>query len=509
MTEIPCPLDEAAARHGDRPAVISGPRTISWRELRSLVATAAAALRQAGCGPGDRIGILAPNSPGHLVWLLAVLRLGGVGCPMNTRLPDRSVAELLRRLDCRTLLVTDVADSRHLDEVTVLSGSDLVRTRTSFRESARGSTIPLQRPATIVHTSGSAGVPKAVLHSCGNHYYNALGSNANLPLAAGDRWLLDLPLHHVAGLGIVFRCLLAGAAVVMSDREESLDVALDRYRVTHLSAVMTQLGRLVKRPGSGRFASLRCILVGGSEIPRKLLVRAQARGLPVFTSYGCTEMASQVTTTGADSTPAQRLTSGRLLPYRRLRIGDEGEILLRGETLFMGYVENGKVARPVDSGGWFATGDLGSVDEDGYLSVTGRRDNRFFSGGETIHPEEIERALVEHDDVEQAVVVPVPDEEYGERGVAFVRSRGPRPGAAGLEAWLRRTLPRYMVPDRFLEWPETERNSLKIDRSRFRRLARKARAIESPDLRVAWPGSCGMRDFERPRSGVADEKAES
>ena len=263
-------------------------------------------------------------------------------------------------------------------------------------ESARKSTIPLQRPATIVHTSGSSGVPKAVLHSCGNHYYNALGSNANLPLTAEDRWLLDLPLHHVAGLGIVFRCLLAGAAVVMPDRGESLDAALDRYGITHLSAVPTQLRRLLKRPGSGRRAALRYLLVGGCEVPRKLLARARARGLPVFTSYGCTEMASQVTTTGIDSTAAQRLTSGRRLPYRRLRVDDEGEILLAAETLFMGYVERGEVTRPVDSGGWFATGDLGRVDEDGYLSVTGRRDNRFFCGGETIHPEEIERALVEH-----------------------------------------------------------------------------------------------------------------
>lgn len=482
MTEIPCPLDDAAARHGDRPAIIRGAGTITWRELRHHVATAASSLREAGCKPGDRIGILAPNRPDHLVWLLAVLRLGAVGCPMNPRLPDRAVAERLRRIDCRTV-VTDVADSRGLGDVAVLRGCDLGRAGTSTGKSTRKSPIPLQRPATIVHTSGSSGVPKAVLHSCGNHYYNAVGSNTNLSLSAGDRWLLDLPLHHVAGLGVLFRCLLAGAAVVMPDRGEALDAALDRYAATHVSVVATQLRRLSRRPASGRFASLRCVLAGGSEVPRTLLVRAQARGLPVFTSYGCTEMASQVTTTGTGSTAAQRLTSGRLLPYRRLRISDEGEILLGGETLFMGYVDGASVTRPGDDGGWFATGDLGSVDDDGYLSVTGRRDNRFFSGGETIHPEEIERALVEHDDVEQAVVVPVPDEEYGERGVAFVRTREPHPGAAALDAWLRRTLPRYLVPDRILEWPDADRDSFKIDRARFRRLARAARARTPPDRR--------------------------
>ena len=479
MTGIPCPLDEAAARHGDRPALVNGPRAVSWRELRARVASTAEALREAGCRPGDRIAILAPNSPDHLVRLLAVLRIGAVACPMNVRLPNRAVAAQLRRIDCRTL-VADVAETAGLGDVTLLSGRDLARNRTSRGDSGRVSTIPLQRPATILFTSGSAGVPKAVLHSCGNHYYNALGSNANLPLTPEDRWLLDLPLHHVAGLGIVFRCLLAGAAVVMPDRGESLDVALDRYGVTHLSVVVTQLRRLLGRPGPDRRGSLRYVLVGGSDVPRGLLTRAQANGLPVYTSYGCTEMASQVTTTGTDSTAAQRLTSGRLLPYRRLRISDEGEILLAGETLFMGYVDGAQVTRPLDSEGWFATGDLGRVDAQGYLSVMGRRDNRFFSGGETIHPEEIERALADHGGVEQAVVVPIPDEEFGERGVAFVRPRGSHPGAATLAAWLRRTLPRYKVPDRFLAWPDTDRETLKIDRDRFRRLALDARTETRP-----------------------------
>lgn len=480
MAEIRCPLDEAARRHGDRPAVVHGTRTIAWRELRGRVAATAEALRRAGCAPGDRIATLAPNGPDQLVRLLAVVRLGAVGCPLDPRLPDRAVAGLLRRIDCRTL-VADVAQAADLGDVTTLSGRDLARSRASFAEPARPSPTPLHRPATILFTSGSAGVPRAVLHTFGNHYYNALGSNANLPLGAGDRWLLDLPLHHVSGLGIVFRCLLSGAAVVMPQRGESLDAALVRHRATHVSVVTTQLRRLLGRPEPIRCASLRCVLVGGSEVPRKLLLRARAQRLPVYTSYGCTEMASQVTTTGAGATAAQRLTSGRLLPYRRLRIGDEGEILLAGRTLFAGYVEGAKVVRPVDAEGWFATGDLGCVDAQGYLSVVGRRDNRFFSGGETIHPEEIERALAEHAGVEQAVVVPIPDEEFGERCVAFVRPHGPHPDAAALSAWLRRVLPRRKVPDRFHAWPDIDRATFKIDRARFRRIALEAHTGTRPD----------------------------
>lgn len=497
MTEVRCPLEEAAERSGDRPAVVRGDRVLSFAELRDCVAAAAAALRQAGCAPGDRVAVLAPNSPDYLVWLLALLRLGAVCCPMNTRLPNRTVADLLRRIDCRKL-VTQVPDEQGLgNRVTLIRGRDRAAAGASpvadthmelaephagrgrdraaagdpSVEEDRGSIMPLGRPATIVFTSGSTGAPKAVLHSYGNHYYNALGSNRNLPLAAGDRWLLDLPLYHVGGLGILFRCLLAGAAVVMPDRGETLDAVLSRYEVTHLSVVATQLHRLLQQPESVRYPSLRCIVLGGSPVPRKLLQRAGARGLPVFASYGCTEMASQVATAGPGSTTAQRLTSGKLLPYRRLRIGDEGEIQLAGETLFMGYVEGGSLRRPLTPDGWFATGDLGRVDEDGYLTVVGRRDNRFFSGGETIHPEEIERALTDHDGVDRAVVAPIPDEEFGQRCVAFVQTRGEGPGAAALAAWLGQTLPRYKVPDAFYQWPETDAHDFKVDRARFRRLA--------------------------------------
>ena len=474
MTEIRCPLEEAAGRHADRPAIVSGARAVSYAEFHQRVARATAALRRAGCNPGERVAIFAPNSPDYLIWLLAVLRLGAVCCPMNTRLPHRTVADLLCRVDCGKLVVqgTELEGAADLTgDVQIVEGGDLTSGEESTGEAAQGCIMPLDRPATIVFTSGSTGTPKAVLHSYGNHYYNALGSNTNLPLAPGDRWLLDLPLYHVGGLGILFRSLLAGSTVVMPDRGESLDAVLSRYEVTHLSVVVTQLHRLLQQPESVRYPALRYIILGGSPVPLKLLERAAARGLPVFASYGCTEMASQVATTGPGSTTAQRLTSGKLLPHRRLRIGKEGEIQLAGETLFMGYVDGGKVRRPLTGDGWFATGDLGRVDENGYLTVIGRRDNRFFSGGETIHPEEIERVLTDHDGVQQAVVVPIPDEEFGQRCVAFVQPRGPGPDGPALAAWLAGTLPRYKVPDAFYQWPAAEANAFKVDRARFRRLA--------------------------------------
>ena len=129
---------------------------------------------------------------------------------------------------------------------------------------------------------------------------------------------------------------------------------------------------------------------------------ALARGLPIHTSYGLTEMASQVTTTPPGASPGELRTAGRVLPGREVSISGGGEILVRGETLFAGYVDGEKVDRPLDADGWFHTGDLGDLDEDGYLRVLGRSDNLFISGGENIQPEEIEEALCSLEGVERS-----------------------------------------------------------------------------------------------------------
>jgi O-succinylbenzoic acid--CoA ligase len=320
--------------------------------------------------------------------------------------------------------------------------------------------IPLERPATIIFTSGSTGVPKAALHAFGNHYYNALGSNANIPLRSGDRWLHSLPLYHVGGLSILFRCLLAGATVALPRQGTPLGEAIDELGATHVSLVSTQLLRLLR--GKADLAGLEAVLMGGGPVPAPLVDEAVARGLPIHTSYGLTETASQVTTTPPGASPGELGTSGRLLPYREIAISGGGEILVRGQTLFAGYVEGGKTERALDADGWFHTGDLGELNENGYLRVLGRQDNLFVSGGENIQPEEIEEALYGLPGVDEAVVVPVPDEEFGARPVAFVRMEDERYGELAPE--LERVLPRFKIPIAFHPWPEETRRGMKPDR---------------------------------------------
>ena len=405
-----------------------------------------------------------PKDERYVTLMLAVIRAGHVACPVSDRLPPGGVAQLLASAACTAVISDD-------DDLLRTAGAGLYRLKPrpllGDRQRGEPAEIPLERPATIVFTSGSTDIPKAALHTFGNHYYNALGSNANIMLRPGDRWLHSLPLYHVGGISILFRCLLASATIALPWHEAPIGDSIADLGATHVSLVSTQLLRLLRE--DTELAGLKAVLMGGGPVSASLVDEALSRGLPIHTSYGLTEMASQVTTTPPGASLEALRTAGRVLPEREVSISQDGEILVRGETLFAGYVEDETLDLPLDTNGWFHTGDLGELDENGYLRVLGRRDNLFISGGENIQPEEIEEALSALPGVEAAVVVPVDDPEFGQRPVAFVRMKGG--STVDLAPGLEKVLPRFKIPVAFYAWPE-ERGGMKVDRASFRDRAR-------------------------------------
>ncbi|HKH38743.1 MAG TPA: o-succinylbenzoate--CoA ligase [Rubrobacter sp.] len=464
-----------------RSAALAAPKTAalvgasgitSYEELDRMVS--AAALHLGGLEPGSRVALHLPKDERYVALVLALIRAGHVACPISDRLPPRGVTPLLERAACSALISED-------EKLLQAAGADLLRPwpETLLEEVPQGTShrsesidIPLERPATIIFTSGSTGVPKAALHTFGNHYHSALGSNANITLQPGDRWLHSLPLYHVGGLSILFRCLLEGATVALPQSGTSPGESITSLGATHVSLVSTQLSRLLRE--SADLGRLQAVLMGGGPVPPSLVDEALVRGLPVHTSYGLTEMASQVTSTPPGASLGELRTAGRALPNREVSISARGEILVRGETLFAGYVEGEESDRPLDADGWFHTRDLGELDENGYLRVGGRMDNLFISGGENVQPEEIEEILCRLERVEEAVVVPVPDEEFGARPVAFVRMDHGEPGELVHE--LEPVLPRFKIPISFYPWPEEARRGIKADRAALSELARRLRS---------------------------------
>lgn len=490
MRRVPDPLAVAARRWPDRTALLGpeGPRT--FRTLRGRVHRTVTTLRRMGLERGERVACLLPPSPRYVELLYAVLRTPAVVAPLSTRAPSSSTASLVERLDPAFL----ISDRNDLDaDVRIVAPGDLPATGRSDEtvsdrpadESNSPSRVPptgsegyldLDRIATVLFTSGSTGTPKGVVHRYGSHYFSARGANARVPLTPGDRWLLSLPLYHVGGLAILFRCVLAGATAVLPPNGSPIDEVTRTRGVTHLSVVPTQLRRLVgedDRAGSEAPEHVKVVLVGGGPTPRSLIERARGRGWPVRLTYGCTEMASQVTTSTSPVDPDGPRTAGRVLPYRRVRIGEGGEICTGGRVRFDGYLGRGELERPFRSG-WFGTGDRGRWTNTEELQVLGRLDNRFVSGGENIHPEEIERALESLTAIDRAVVVPVPSPEFGARPVAYVRWKGASLPLSRVRARLEERLARYKHPDALLRWPdEVIEKGRKIDRERLAEHARR------------------------------------
>ena len=460
--DIPCLLSTAALRAPLETALSSPGVEVSYGELDSLVSGTARCMAEKGVGRGARVALVMDRSVEAVILLLAAIRAGAVACPISMRLPEATATE-----QCRSLGVSFTVSDRPLE--TVVAAKDLIE-RGPHEDPGSAPSFSEDAPATIVFTSGSSGAARPALHTYGNHYFSALGAQDNMPLACGDRWLLSLPLWHVGGLAILFRCLLAAATVALPDPADS--VAESVRKVTHASMVSTQFRRLLREAESGAAYPEKALLLGGGAVSPVLIDEAVRRGIPVHTSYGLTEMASQVTATPPGAAPEVLRTSGRVLPWRELRCDKGGQIMVRGRTRFAGYVEGNRLARPFDEEGWFATGDMGRLDASGWLVVRGRMDHLLVSGGENILPEEIEVVLAGVEGVERVVVVGVADEEYGQRPVAFVETADGEIDASRLRAAVEAVLPRFMTPDAFYPWPtDLAGGGFKPDRSQLRRRA--------------------------------------
>ena len=476
MTTIRCPLCESSQISGKNKALIREGLELSYKDFEKMVISLAANLEKKGFQSQERIGIFLQNDWMYPVLLMSLFRIGAIACPLSTRLPKEKLKNILRDIRCEKIISTIKGErvEKTLWGIQVFDPDGLFDFNEEVKSSHKPTRYEVDRPSTIIYTSGSSGCSKPVLHSLGNHYYSAKGANVNIRLSTNDRWLVSLPFYHVSGLSILFRCLLSGAAMILAPPQESLDDSILTYKVTHLSIVTTQLITWLEEGiDEAVIKQLKAVLIGGGPIPPQLVLRAKKLGLPIYSTYGLTEMASQVTTTRIDTPPHKRTTSGKLLKYREVMINKDREVLVRGDTMALGYVQCDELILPVDNEGWFHTGDLGEFDVEGYLTIIGRKDSMFISGGENIYPEEIEKILVDQIHVQCAVVVPVPDRKYGHTPVAFLKPKAKRiPNEEFLREQLEQRLPRFKIPRKFFNWPTiANEGSLKFDRQFFTELA--------------------------------------
>jgi len=396
------------------------------RDARTLFAAAgqlAAGLAAEGLHAGDLLAVRAPAGLAFVTAFHAASWLGLRLLPVHARLSENEVRAQREA----------VKPSRFLDG------------EAAIREcAARGAGRPTpalhrwgwQETAQVLFTSGTAGLPKAACLSMGSLVWSVLAQAARLGAVPGDRWLACLPLFHVGGLSILARSALLGASVCVHEGfdAERVSRALDEDAVSLLSLVPTTLKRLLRvRRRRKAPPALRAVLVGGAAAPPELLAEARRSGIPALPTYGLTETASQLATaTAAD--PLEVGSVGRPLPGSRVRIvdaqgkkveaGQEGEIQVAGPTLFSGYLDNPEATARSLQDGWLHTGDVGAQDVWGRLRVFERRADLVVTGGENVHPGEVEAVLLAHPGVAEAAVGGAPDAELGAQVVAWVVLRG-------------------------------------------------------------------------------------
>jgi O-succinylbenzoic acid--CoA ligase len=409
---------KAAATHPQQMAFEQGDLQLSFLDVERTTARLAYALQKEGWKRGDILCTWMPPDLGHHLLLLAALRSGLVIHPIQPRLPQKKAEEAAAMLGNQPLMKECPPEGEKRSE-------DLG--------------VDPGQPATVLSTSGSMDGPKALVHSLRAHLAAASASQTLLPVGPGRGWVQTLPLCHVSGLSILFRCILHGGTIRLGGLQRSGD---------YLSLVPPQLEDLL---GSNtpleNFSGLLC---GGAPFPEKLLRKAMEGGAKVHLTYGMTETASQICTSPALLLNDPPITCGHPLRGRSVSIDPEGEIFIKSDSLAMGTLEDGKLVPLKLINGWLATGDCGTMDAKG-LMITGRKDRMFISGGENLHPELIEQAILQLPGVRRCAVVSLPDERYGRIPCAFLAGEGF--DFDQLQQSLRRELPGFAVPKFVFPWP--------------------------------------------------------
>ena len=486
---IPRTLERAARLWPEAPAIEDGGEVLSFRALAARAEAAARAFLAAGVAHGDRIGIWAPNGARWVEAALGLQSVGAILVTLNTRFKAPEAAYVLRKSGARLLctvgdfLETNYADAiagedlPGLEQVLLLEGeSPHARPWPAFVGDGDG--IPAEQarqraadvaPADLsdfLFTSGTTGKPKAVMTAHGQNLkvFDVWGRSVGL--RAGDRYLIVNPFFHSFGYKAGWLACLIHGATALPHRVFSPESVLGRVqadRVTVLPGAPALYQSLLAFEGRERFdtSSLRLAVTGAAPTPVELVrrMRDDLGFRDVIKAYGLTESCGTVSACQlGDDLERIAHSDGCAIPDTEVRCVDDtgrevprgtpGEVRVRGYNVMRGYFDDPEeTARAIDADGWLHTGDVGVMDEDGYLRITDRIKDMFIMGGFNVYPAEVENALFQHPDVAAVAVIGVPDERMGEVGMAFVvPAPGARPDGAELIAWSRERMANYKVP---------------------------------------------------------------
>lgn len=471
------PLSTSIAFHArtqpDRVALVYEDQRVGYGELMQRIRVAAGVLRARGVGPGDVVGLLMKNSAAFIEVAFAASHIGAVLLPINYRLSADEVGYILDHAGARLLCVDE-----ELVEAAGSFAARVVLDASAQRDSGRLARAP--EPVTAPHasqpedlfrlmyTSGTTDRPKGVIHSYANEYWKCFDQTIALGLHRDERLLVVGPLYHVGAFDLpgIAVLMLGGMLCVLRDFDpEAALAAIERERLTGGWMAPSMLNRTLAYPGRERFdlASFRWLIGGGERTPEERIREFSTlfEAARYIDAYGLTESCSGDTFMEAGREIEKIGSVGRATPFARIEVrddegralpgGTQGEICLLGPKITRGYWRDpAKTAASFHADGWFRSGDVGYLDDEGFLTLTDRKKDMIISGGVNVYPAEIEAELLLHPRVRDAAVVGIPHPTWGEVGIAFVVAGDEPPAAEEVVAFLEARLARYKVPREFV-----------------------------------------------------------
>lgn len=490
---------------GDREALVDGGRRLTYEQLNARVNRLSGVLQGMGLQAGDRCAMLAYNCLEYVEVIFAAAKLGLLLVPLNWRLSPAELAFNLSDSGTETLIfdpdftvtVKGLLGQTQLRRLLVL-GEDAVEGAAAYEKAIAGETdmepdpgrsVNLDTPHIIMYTAGTTGRPKGAVLTQGASFWNAINLEMDMHFTPGDRNLLVLPMFHIGGIGLFTLPMLhsGGTVVIQRTFEPSETIRLlKEENITLFFGVPAVFLFLIQHKGFNpdAFARVRIVMSGGAPLPVTLVNQYKEAGIMLQQGFGMSEAAPSIATLGKERAIEKAGSIGRALFHVEARVVDDefndvpsgavGELVIRGPNMMKGYWNRPEATAEAFAGGWFHTGDLARMDEDGDLTIVGRKKDMFISGGENVYPAEVENAIFELHQVAEAAVVGLSDERWGEVGRAvIVLKEGQRLSEGEILEHLRGRLARYKIPKSVVFVDRLPRNAagkvLKIElRNRLR-----------------------------------------
>ena len=445
----------------DLTAVIKPGTIISYNDLFDGANQLAYSLSSSGISKSNYVPLLIEDNFHFIQVTIALWILGAIPVPLNIKLLDEEIISIVDDYDFKELITDKKFEILSVDERKVDSRKYEIKDYPALNDEA-----------VVIFTSGSTGRPKGVVHTFSSLINSIENGNRILQQSENDRWLASLLFYHIGGFQILCRSLYYGCSIIIPESFQTNDLAdaILNYKPTHLSLVSTQLERLIHQkvnPGE----SLKVSLLGGGFIDDELIFEADKLGWKPLRVYGSSETASMITAISAQEIKSKPQSVGKSLKNVEVKISSDSEILISSNTLFKYYLDDGKETSATLINGYYHTGDIGFIDNDGYLFIEARRNDLIVTGGENVNPIEVENVLMGLPFIKDTCVFPKQSKTWGQIVAVAIVLTDSSIDEKAIKEILRQKLVGYKIPKKFFFTDVLPRTSLgKLEREKIRKM---------------------------------------